>query len=187
MAKASAQVVDFSNVKERTGNVNPRRVVAGDYLAVIEDVEDTEVKSGDNKGTFQYLFTIKLAKFSQYSYPYYCQLSENQLWKLRNLLIAAGQNVPRKRMKLDPTRVKGKQIGVTMEDDEYDGKPKSVIRSVFPPSELGEGVFEPDDQDDEETEPEMADEAPVETKKGKKKKKKGSSDDEMEALDLDDL
>ncbi|MCA1800008.1 MAG: hypothetical protein LC650_01775, partial [Actinobacteria bacterium] len=119
----SAKVVDFTNVKER-GNFNPHQVPAGDYLAKVVKIEDGQSKKTDE---FQYIFTIKLVKFSQFAYPYYCKLTENQLWKLRNILIAAGMAVPKKRMKLDPSKIQGKLIGVTMEDDEYEGKMKSVI------------------------------------------------------------
>src|SRR5690606_37303696 len=84
------------------------------------------------------------------SYPYYCKLQENQLWKLRNLLIAAGLSVPKKKLKLDPNRVVGKTIGVTMEDDEYDGKLKSVIAAVFPAAELVEGNIVDDEPEDDE-------------------------------------
>ena len=122
----------------------------GDYLAQVTKVEDAKAKSDD---TFQYLFTIKLSKYSQYAYPYYCKLTENQLWKLRNLLIAAGINVPKKRVKLDPSKVVGKFIGVTMEDDEYEGKMQSNIAAIFPASELGEADNGPADD-----EPEDADE-----------------------------
>lgn len=184
---ASAKAVDFSSVKDG-GQFSPKRVLAGDYAAKIVKVEDNESKK---TGNFQYLFTIKLEKYSQNSYPYYCQLTENQLWKLRNLLIAAGLNVPKKRMKLDPNKVVGKRIGVTMEDDEYEGKSKSVIAAVFPASELsGEEVDdeESDADDAEDTE----DEAPEETeekpkKKDKKGKKKKSSEENVEELDISDL
>lgn len=180
MAKATTKNLDFSNVKDR-GNFNPQNVEAGDYLAKIVKVEDAESKKD---GEFQYVFTVKLSKFSQYSYPYYCKLTENQLWKLRNLLVAGGLNVPKSRTKVDPNRVVGKTIGVTMEDDEYDGKMKSVIAAVFPAAELaaeaGPAQDEPeDDGDDADEEPE--DEAPKKKDKGKKKKGK------VKDLDLDDL
>jgi hypothetical protein len=190
MAKASEKVIDFSGVRDSSG-ISPRHVAEGDYLAVIERCEDAKTKES---GEFQYLFVLKLVKFSQNKYPYYCKLQENQLWKLRNLLVAAGMNVPKKRLKLDPSRVVGKQVGVTMEDDTYDGKLKSVISAVFPPSELGEGVYEPDDQasEEEETGPVLADsddsaeEAAEEKPKKKGKKKKGKKS-EAEELDLEDL
>lgn len=142
----SAKVIDFTKVKDG-GQFNTKQIPAGDYLAKIVKVQDAEAK-GDK--TFQYLFTIKVMKHASASYPYYCKLQENQLWKLRNLLVAAGMNVPKKRIKLDPSKVVGKLIGVTMEDDEYEGKMKSVIGSIFPASELGDDVVVKDEDDDDD-------------------------------------
>lgn len=147
MASVSKKTVDFSNVKD-AGNFNTKRIPDGDYRATITKVEDAEAKDG----VFQYLFTIKLDKYSQLAYPYYCKLQENQLWKLRNLLIAAGINVPKKRIQIDPARLIGKAIGVTMEDDEYDGKEKSVIAAVFPSADLMDGNLVEDEDEDEEPE-----------------------------------
>lgn len=162
MANASSKVVDFTNVKDG-GNFNKQRVPAGDYLAVITKVADAKSKSDD---VFQYLFTIKLKKHSQTGYPYYCKLQENQLWKLRNLIIAAGISVPKKKMKFDPAKVLGKTIGVTMEDDEYEGKQQSTVAAIFPAAEIMDGADDDDtddgyaaddNDDDEEDEPTAAD------------------------------
>ena len=152
--KASVMNVDFSNVKD-AGLFNPKQVTAGDYLAQITAVVDGKAKSDDG---FQYIFTFKLKAYSQNSYPYYCKLTENQLWKLRNLLIAAGMNVPKARTKVDPGRIVGKWVGVTMEDDEYEGKMKSTIAAVFPASDLDEtnsSDNEEDETDEEYEEPEV--------------------------------
>lgn len=196
---ASAKAVDFSGVKDR-GNFNPKHVAEGDYAATIVKVEDAESKKD---GSFQYIFTIKLEKFSQAAYPYYCKLQENQLWKLRNIAVAAGLNVPKKRTKFDPNKVVGKKIGVTMADDEYEGKMKSVIDAVFPMSELMDGAEVEDDATDdefteggpvavasEEFDPEdeagsddAAGEKPKKKKDKKGKKKKG----ETEELDISDV
>jgi hypothetical protein len=178
-------------VKER-GNFNPKHVPEGDYAAKIVKVEDGESKKDQS---FQYIFTIKLQKFSQNSYPYYCKLQENQLWKLRNIAVAAGLNVPKKRMKFDPNKVVGKSIGVTMADDEYEGKLKSVVDAVFPVAELADGGEDvPDDEGfDEESAPTLASddsedeaEAPKKSKKKKGKKSKGSKG-ELEELNIDDV
>lgn len=190
---ASAKNVDFSGVKDR-GNFNPKRVNEGDYLATIIKVEDAESKKDQE---FQYVFTVKLDKFSQNSYPYYCKLTENQLWKLRNVLVAAGLNVPKKRMKLDPNKVVGKKVGVTMEDDEYEGKMKSVIGAIFPASELADlaessGSEDPDDfddapvpaDDDSEDEPKAKKKDKAGKKRGKKKKK---GEENVEDLDITDV
>jgi hypothetical protein len=143
---AKAHNLDFSNVKE-SGSFNTRRVPAGDYLAKVTKVEDAQAKDE----TAMWVFTVKLNKYSQNAYPYYCKLQENQLWKLRNLAIAGGLNVPKKRIKLDPNKLVGKMIGVTMEDDEYEGKEKSVIAAIFPAAELADGAMvDDDDQIDDE-------------------------------------
>jgi hypothetical protein len=200
VAKASVKTVDMSGVKDR-GSFNPRRVAEGDYAAIITKVEDGETK--ENK-EFQYIFTIKLEKFSQNSYPYYCKLTENQLWKIRNLMIAAGVSVPKKRMKLDPNKAVSRKVGVTMADDEYEGKMKSVIDAIFPVSELADGAeIESDDEFDEDSGPEVAGNDDAEEpapkkkkakadsepagKKGKKSKKKKGGDSELEDLDISDV
>lgn len=146
MANASARTVDFSGVKDG-GAFNRNRIPAGDYIATIIKVEDSEAKSDQ---TFQYLFSIKIDKHPSRVIPYYCKLTENQLWKLRNLLIAAGKTVPKKKMKLDPSSIVGKKIGVTIEDDEYEGREQSQISGVFPASELVDGNQVDDDNDEPE-------------------------------------
>lgn len=144
MANVTAKNVDFSNVKDG-GGFNKSRIPAGDYLATVVKVEDAESKK-DN--TFQYLFTIQVKSRPSSKFPYYCKLTENQLWKLRNLLIAAGISVPKKRMKVDPSRVVNKLIGISVEDTDYDGKEQSEITGVFPASELSEDVTVADDDDE---------------------------------------
>lgn len=144
MANVTAKNVDFSNVKDG-GGFNKSRIPAGDYLATVVKVEDAQSKK-DN--TFQYLFTIQVKSRPSSKFPYYCKLTENQLWKLRNLLIAAGISVPKKRMKVDPSRVVNKLIGITVEDTDYDGKEQSEITGVFPASELSEDVTVADDDDE---------------------------------------
>ena len=155
---ASSKTVDFANVKEG-GNFNKKRIPAGDYLALITKVEDAPSK-GD--GVFQYLFSVKIVSRPTSVLPYYCKLQENQLWKLRNILIAAGKTVPKKKMKVDVNSLVGKQIGVTIEDAEYEGKDQSEIGGVFPKSELAElDVPADDDEDDEEEDEEEVEDAEV--------------------------
>src|SRR5690349_10463144 len=110
----------------------------------------------------QWLFTIELVKYPDRKFPFYCKLTENQLWKLRNLCLAAGMPIPKKKIKLDPNRLVGKLIGVTMDDDEYEGKPQSNVSATFPASELEESADDVDDldetEDDEEEDEETDDE-----------------------------
>lgn len=146
MAGATVKTADFTNVKERS-IYNNSQIKAGDYLAEVVMVKDSKTKK---TGEFQYEFAIKLKKKPSSVFPYYCQLSEKTLWKLRNLLIAAGINVPKTKTKVDPNKVVGRLIGVTIEDGEpYEGREKSEITGVFPASELTDAVTDDDDDDDE--------------------------------------
>lgn len=149
-SKASVATLDFTNTKDGV-DFNKKRVPAGDYLAKVTKVVDSPTK--DTKEP-QWLFTIALVdKFTDRRFPYYCKLAENQLWKIRNLFIAAGITIPKKKLKLDPNRVVGKMIGVTLEDDEYDGKLQSNIVATLSPSEIdGSDADEPDEDEEEELE-----------------------------------
>lgn len=155
-AKAKIVEIDFSNVKDQ-GKFNRSRIPAGDYLAKVIAVENTKAK--DEVSMLE--FGIQIVKRPSSKLPYYCKLQENQLWKLRNLLIAAGKAVPKSKMKVNPNEIVGKLIGVTVEDDEFEGDKGTVeqssISGVFPAAELGDVSDLDEDGEDEEEEAEEAD------------------------------
>lgn len=143
--KVAPIVVDFTNVKDR-GPYNPKRKPAGDYKAKITAVEQTK-SSKDNP---MLIFAVQLVSDASAVYPERCVLTDASLWRLRNLLLAAGLSVPKKKVKVDPNKALGRVIGVTLEDDEYEGKMKSVISAVFKESELTDDEPEGDEDSDEE-------------------------------------
>lgn len=145
--KASAAILDFTDVKDGGASFNKKRVPAGDYLAKVTKVEDRPVKGTEEP---QWLFTIELTeKFTDRKFPYYCKLVPNQLWKVRNLFLAAGLAIPKKKVKLDPNKVVGKTIAITLEDDEYDGKMQSTVSQTFPANELDDTGVSDEDEDEE--------------------------------------
>lgn len=166
MAKSAvrARTLDFSNVKESSG-INPKHLEEGEYLAKVTEVRDDAAKDGEA----MWNFLIQPEDHKTATYPYYVKLVENQLWKLRNLFVAAGVDIPKKAVKIDPNRVVGKTICIVLEDDEYDGKVKSVISALMPKEEFEgyEGDTSPadDEDDDEEDEP-----APVKRGRGRPRK-----------------
>lgn len=198
---ATKRNLDFTNVKEG-GGISPRRMPMGDYRAVIKDVADHKTDKDPN----QWVFTIQLTDHRSSSYGYYCGTTENMLWKVRNLFLACGIQVPKKRMGVDPNKLVGKIIGITLEDDEYDGKLKSSIAGVFPADELeqDETDDEPDDEieeDDLEEEEDEEEEPPPPARKtrataAKKAPAKATArrkpapvedDEDDEDLEIDDL
>lgn len=201
---ATKQAVDFTNVKEG-GNFSKRRMPMGDYLAKITKVEDAQNKDKNDK-TPMWLFTFQLVKMKSATYPYYCKLQENQLWKVRNMLVAAGITVPKRRVAVDPNKLVGKLVAISLDDAEYESKEQSEIVAVFSPNDLegDSGVDSELDTDDDVDEPdeeeveaeEEEEEAPAPKKKKapepepvKKKKKskpaEAEADDEIDIEDLD--
>ena len=183
-------VMDFTNVKEGGGQFNKLHQRAGGYPAVVVKVQDAPSKKDD---VMQWLFTIKVGAGQ---YPYYCKHVENQLWKVRNIFVAAGITIPKKRVKVDPNLVVGKKIGVILEDDEYDGKVQSNIQAIVPLAELddiGTDGDDDDDVDDAETEDDVEEEAPVAKKAAPKAKAKAApvveddDDDDLEEIEIEEL
>lgn len=185
---ATAKALDMTDVKEG-GNFNKKRIPSGDYLAKVLKVEDAQVKKGDNQGADQWLFTVQIVKFPSAKYPYYCTLVPNQLWKVRNLAVACGMTVPKKRFKLDPNKLVGKNIGVSIEDTEYDGRDQSEITGVFPAAELEDydgptGTNDSEDDGDDGDE----DEAPARrpAKKASRPAPEPEDDEEEEETEEED-
>lgn len=155
----TSHVVDFTNVKD-AAMFTKKRVPAGDYLAKVTKVVDAPTKTDQ---TPQYLFTIVLEKYKHESYPFYCKLVENQLWKLRNLMVAAGIAVPKKRFRVDPSKILNRLIAVSVENDEYEGKLQSKVSAAFPAAELTlESSAESEDEVTESDETEETEEEPEE-------------------------
>lgn len=182
----STAVIDFTNVEEGGARFNKKRQPSGDYRGKILKVEDAPSKKD---GINQWLYSIKVGSGV---YPYYCKLQPNSFWKIRGLLRAAGLNVPSKRVKVDPEKPVGREIAVTLEDDEYNDKEQSAISSVFPVSELTDDTPTQSDDEEEVDEEEEDEEEEVATPPKSKKKAAPAAaaevdDDELEELEVEDL
>ncbi len=185
---ATAVNLDFTNVKDGGPSFNKKRVPMGDYLAKVVSVIDAPTKPNSAKGTKggdpQWLFVIELVdQYTDRKFPYYCKLEANQLWKVRNLFLAAGKAIPKKKVRLNPGLVVGKLIAVTLEDDEYDGKMQSNVVQIFSPNELDDSATE--DLDGEETE-DLDDEEEEEVAPAPARRKKAAPEPEPEEDEEED-
>lgn len=176
-------VVDMTNVRDRSG-LNPVHQEPGDYKGVIKDLESGVAKNSGNKTL---TFSVGDADRPSAVYRYNCTFTENSLWKLRNIVVAAGVALPKKRIKLTATMLNkliGKEIGMTLEDDEYEGRMRSQIVNVFPVGDLPEDSDDTADEDD-------VDEKPAAKKSGSatkaKKGKKTEVEEDLDELDIDEL
>jgi hypothetical protein len=187
-----AVTLDMTDVKDGGGAFNKKHRTPGDYKGKCTKVEDAKKKDDPSKK--MWLFTIEV---DTGAYPFYCTFDEKSLWKIKQLFVACGLPVPKKKVKLDPNKVVGRYLGVTLDDDEYNDKLRSQVASVFPVSEL-EGDDDPDDVDDDEDEDDEEEEAPKKSKKSKApaakpakgkhgKKGKKVKDKDLDELDVEDL
>lgn len=175
-------IVDMTNVKESSG-VNPKHQEPGDYLGKVKDLVDGKSKNDNRKLDV----LIQSVDMPSATYRYTCTFSEASLWKLRQLLVAAGLAAPKKKFKLTAATLNkliGKEIGMSLDDDEYEGKMRSTIVQVFPADDLPEEeeepapkkttskkkAAEPDDDEDVSDESSTDDE-----------------DEDLDELDIDDL
>ena len=141
--------IDFSKTEERSG-WNTRQIPPGLYKATIASVKETEAQDGT--AMLVYGFRPTSSRFRTRLFPFYCKLQQNQLWKLRDLLVAAGERIPKKALNIDPNKVVGREIAIEVEDDVWDGKVRSQVQAVFS-AEMAEE--DPVAEDSEETQDEV--------------------------------
>ena len=153
---AAKMTLDFSQVKDG-GAFSPKHKEEGEYLGTFVSFEDTKSKNNNP----MWVFGIQLKTDRRAVYPVYCVLNPDSLWKLRQVLLAAGFKVPKKRLTIDGNRLVGKDVGIFLEDDEYEGKKKSVISSFFPAEEYS-GPDAGDSSDDDDEDEELPEEDEVE-------------------------
>ena len=156
--------LDFTNASDPSP-YSPKHVPSGEYRGIVKGVESREARDG----TEMWVYAIGSPDIPGAVYPQYIKLDEKGLWKLRQLAEACGMIIPKKVVNVNANKFVGKELGIILEEDEYQGKLKSTITKMIPLSE----VVTPTDEV-------MDDEQP------KKKKKKKVEDDDYE-VDLDEI
>lgn len=167
--------IDFSKVEERSA-WNTKQMPEGLYSATIAECKQTQAQDGTDMLVYALVPTEN--KYRNRRFPYYCKIQPNQLWKLRDLLVAGGMSVPKKAQQIDPEKVVGARVAISVEDDTYNGVVRSAIGGVYPADILDdvdssefadpEDDFEDDDFEDEGLDDDF-------------------EDDDFEEVDLDDI
>jgi hypothetical protein len=130
VAKTREVVIPMDQEEESGGG--RFRVPDGDYRVKITGAKYTTSSQKATPG-LEVHYVIAEGKKKGAKFEDTCWLSPKALWRVRALLEAVGVDVPKKRFKLDVTKLKGKELGVTFteEEDTYEknGVTKKVIRS----------------------------------------------------------
>jgi hypothetical protein len=184
--------IDFGEVpKER--RKRGKRIPEGDYLFKIVKA-DRRKKEGGSSYYFSWTFQLIEdsrggTKYAGLPFYYITSLKPEALFNLRNLILAASDgktNVAGKVMNFDPAKLYGKKIGGTVEDDEYDGKMRSHVVDIFPPSELEAAEEEEDEDEDEEEEDEDEDEEDDDDDEDEDDDEEEEEEDELDDVDLEE-
>lgn len=119
-------IIDLSNYKDRVG----QRVIPGTYRVQVEDVETG--KSGAGNPMITLFLRVMGGEFDGATLVDRLTLTDNAMFRVVNFMQAIGLPTPRKRLKVNPQRFKGKVLDVEVDDgDPYRGTIKSEVRTYM--------------------------------------------------------
>lgn len=166
--KGNILSVNFEGVKAF------KTIPEGPYRLKITSAEKGE-SSNDNE-TINWEFEVVGGEHEGSKLWYTTVLTDKSLWKLRELLEAAGQEVPDDEMDIDLDDLIDSELGAIVFHEEYEGKNRAKIGDFIAADEV-----EADDDEDDK-------------KKSKKKSKKSKDEDEdddevpdVDSMDEDEL
>lgn len=187
--------VDFSGVSDGGGGF---RIPAGDYVVKVKKVEQ---KIGESSGKPYLNWELEVIsggdKSAKGKVLYHTtSLQPQALFNLRNVLVALGIDIPKKSLEIGLDKLKGKIMGVTVEDDEYRGEDgrkqkKSSIVETFAVKQGKGGKYEkmaiPDEEEfDDEDEDEDDDDSEDDDDDEEEDEDEDSDEDDEDDEDSDD-
>lgn len=140
--------LDFSKVEERSG-YNSRQMPEGLYEAKVSGLEQKEAQDGT--AMLVYGLQPTSQKYATRNFPHFCKLQQNQLWKLRDLFVAAGETIPKKVTQIDPEKILGAKVVIEVGDGTGQYSDRSEVIAVYPLSTL-EDLDGDDDEEYDESE-----------------------------------
>lgn len=185
--KTKGVKIDFGDTESRGGKKRSggrKHYPEGDYPAKVTAVRLGHSPEKETPGVYvTFKFTKKL-KGKSIEEPVW--LTPKNAWRVRTLLEACGLKVPNKKATVDFDKLVGKNLAVTLEDDEYDGKVSSRVNDFFLLSELNEkskaSELDTDEDDEDEDDEEEDDEDEDEDEEDDE-----DEDDDEDDEDEDDL
>lgn len=138
MGKPPAKLtVDFSGVEVRQGSVH---LPEGDYLMEVVNCEMLSKKDDESRKYLNWALRVVLPETYKGKTVYYrTSLVRESLWNLRKFLVdlLGEDKVPQKAVDIPLAAIVAKkpQVGVTLQDDEYNNKIKSEVAVTFSKSE----------------------------------------------------
>lgn len=161
MGRAPAKLtVDFSGVEVRQGSVH---LPEGDYLMEVAGCELRSKKDDESRKYLLWALRVVEPESAKGKTIYHrTSLVKESLWSLRKFLVdlLGEDKVPQKALDLPLAKIVAAKprLGVTLQDDEYEGKLKSEVAATFSKNEFQQdrstldSTDEADENDEAETE-----------------------------------
>lgn len=176
--------IDFSKTEERSG-WNTKSIPEGLHGFKIAGVEQTE--AGDGTDMLVYALVPEDARYKTRRFPFYCKLQQNQLWKLRDLLVAAGVSVPKKALNIDPSAPVGKIVAGEVEDETGQYAGRSSVNGIYGLDVLDDDAAPADESDEDDEEYEGEEEAEEEVDDEPEDDEEEDEEDDLSTLSLTEL
>lgn len=176
--------LDFSKTEERSG-WNSKQIPEGLHKMKVESAQVTEASDGTDM--IVYALVPADPRYRSRRFPYYCKLQQNQLWKLRDLLVAAGIPVPKAKKAIDPDAPVGKFIAAEVGDatGQYEGR--SEVNNTYGLDILDEEAPAESEEDDEEESDDEVEEEFEEDDSDDAEDDEEPEEDELDTLTLPEL
>ena len=188
MAKKSGDTIRLDFSKEVEGGGGGIRLPENDYKGKIVKIKKIRASEKDTPGL---AVTIKITegKFSGKKITDRLWITPKSLWRVRSMLEALGVSVPKKAINLPTKKLIGKELGVTIIDDEpYQGRIKSKIGDFIDLETLSD-LYDDEDEDaddedfdDEDSEDEDSDDEEEDEEDGEE-----DEDDDLSDLSRKEL
>lgn len=183
--------VDFSGTDSRGGAKGSRsyHFPPNDYAA---KVKSAELAKSSEKETpeVKVVYVVTKGKYKGKTIIDDLYLTKKALWRVRQTWEAAGIKVPSSKVKLNPAKIVGKEVAITIDDDEYENKVRSRVVDTYKLSEfeeLQENEDEDLEEDEDEEDDEGEDEEDEEDEDEEEDEEDEEDDDELEDVDLDEI
>lgn len=186
--KGSADTIRLDFSKEVEGGGGGIRLPENDYKGQIVKIKKIRSSEKDTPGL---AVTIKITegKFKGKKLTDRLWITPKSLWRVRSMLEALGISVPKKVVNLPIKKIIGKELGLTVIDDEpYNGRIKSKIGDFVDLETLADLYDDEDEDDDDFDEDDVDDEDSDEDEDDEDEDDEDEDDeDEDDEDDLEDM
>jgi hypothetical protein len=200
-SRGKGEIVRIDFRKEEEGGGGGIRLPENDYAAKILKAKKVRSSEKDTPG-IAVTFQLTEGKYKGKKITDRLWITPKSLWRIRALLEALGVTVPKKAVDLPLGKITGKELGITLTDDDpYQGRIRSRVSDFVDLETLGEDdededEYEDEDEDEDEDEEDeddddLDDDDEEDDEDGDEEEEEEDEDedddDDLEELDLEDF